>query len=197
MSFFIYPGRSFVFVFHPVFYFILHQVLDFVLYQVLRFCVAVPRVLRISDRFHSFSTFATTYASTTTSHYEKQDANFLQALLLPIRHKYMVHQPAFQGSLEVGSSSLKFQAVPTSKHRTNPSVCLNNTVFCKRYYLVGSIYVLRLVTEHHMNHWVGLKSLLNSYVCYKLNVIFTKPQYLLRNYGFISLFICCLFMHRL
>lgn len=176
-------------------YFILYFILYFIRYFV--FCAAVPRVLRISDRFHSFSTFATTCASSTTSHYEKQDANFLQALLLPIRHKYMVHQPAFQGYLEVGSSSLKFQGVPTSKHRTNPSVCLNNTVFCKRYYLVGSIYVLRLVTEHHMNHWVGLKSLLNSYVCYKLNVIFTKPQYLLRNYGFISLFICCLFMHRL
>ena len=38
-----------------------------------------------------------------------------------------------------------------SKHRSNPSVCLNYTVFSKRYYLVGSIYVLRPAVEHYIN----------------------------------------------
>ena len=38
-----------------------------------------------------------------------------------------------------------------SKHRLNPSVCLNRTVFSKRNYMVGSIYVSGAATNYYIN----------------------------------------------
>ena len=54
-------------------------------------------------------------------------------------------QPAFvKASLGTSSCSLKVAGPPSEvQTQTNPYVCLNHTVFSKRYYSVGSIYVLR------------------------------------------------------
>ena len=122
--------------------------------QVLRFCVAVPRVLRVWESFfypqvlftlHSFPIFAT----------------ILQVLWISYRFFYhqaflTLHSFSTFGTTWCCTDLLSrvlwelavllWSCRPSkcgSKHRLDPPVCLNHTVFTKRYYSGGSIYVLR------------------------------------------------------
>ena len=54
-----------------------------------------------------------------------------------------------------------------SKNKPGPSVCLNHTVFGKRYYLVGSIYVLGAATNYYINYLSGFKLSVNTYIFFR------------------------------
>ena len=100
--------------------------------EVLRFCVVVSWVLRIWESvFYSQSFFTLN--------------SFLLLSRLPWDRQF-----CFEGCRASHWGST---------HRPGPSVCLNHTVFGKRYYLVGSTYALGTATDYYIDY---LSLVLNS-----------------------------------
>ena len=110
-------------------------------YQVLRFCVVIPQVLRIWESFFYFQAFFMLYSFSYSPQYRKYYRSERTLFILRRFLTYILSEDLAQTAFinHEGCRASHWG----SKHRPSPYLCLNHIVFSKKFYFVGSIYVLR------------------------------------------------------
>ena len=106
----------------------------------------------ISSRFHFFLFLFLQMFLQCLCRYSECDgcerAFFYFTLLHDIWHNLLLSRLTWDRQFSLAS----FRAFHWSlKHKLGASVCLNHIVFGKRFYLVGSIYVLEVATNFYIN----------------------------------------------